>query len=93
MNEETKNLLSNVTTKEEMDFLNKLTKVAGSAEEIQRDKIMSDFYLAKMNEGAMDRQIESHKTYARALNWLTGGLIFVGLVQAAVLLISAFAGK
>ena len=99
MKELTKNLLSDLTTDAEMAFLNDLTDHDAAGVKIEYDKLISAFYEAKLNEitanrqiesaeRTMNKQIESHKKYARALNWLTGGLIFVGLVQAAAIIVS-----
>ena len=88
MKDSTEKLLSTVTTEEEMEFLKSLDGSTGAT--LEREHISANFYLTKIDEQTTNKQIESHKKYAFALNCLTGALVLTTLAQVVVLL---FAGK
>ncbi len=65
--------------------------------EMNRSRIIADLYLAHRLRGMVDDSIttsrelaSSNDRNAGAMRWLTEGLIFVGLVQAAFVALQAF---
>lgn len=68
--------------------------------EISKMKIVADLYSVKLTERFVDKLITSNETlaqsqgrYARAMNYLTGALVFVGLVQVIVSIIGLTIAK
>lgn len=63
----------------------------GMTAQINKTRIYADIYLAKNLRAAIDELIKSNERlstsndrYARAMNWLTLGLLAVAVVQAIV---------
>jgi len=64
---------------------------------INHTRVATEIYFSKSLEKTADRIIASNeetvasqKRYAGALNWLTGGLVFVGAVQILFIALTAF---
>jgi len=60
----------------------------GTTSQINKTRIWSEIYVAKKVETAIDKLIksneklsESNDRYARAMNYLTGGLLLVAAIQ------------
>ena len=85
MKESTTKLLADLMSDEEMAFLDDLKRSAELT--IQRDRIVADFYLSKVNEVATNRKIESDRRSAIAMLCLTGALVVVGAIQVVAMFV------
>lgn len=54
---------------------------------MNQSRVASELILGKRIEDAVNKVIESNKSHSRAMIYLTGGLLFVGLVTIAIQLI------
>jgi hypothetical protein len=76
-------------TEEEKQFIKE--SQTASASDMNHSRVISDIFLAKTLELITNRFIESNKIlsdsnnkYANRMLWLTGGLVFVGLIQIII---------
>ena len=63
--------------------------------EMNQSRVLSEFYFVKNLEKISDEMIQSNEklsrsnnTYAKGMLYLTGGIVFVGIVQIIIALIS-----
>ena len=88
-------LLKDLTNETEQGFLNELNRHHAATVGIERDKIVSDFYLAKKAEQVTRDLItsnehlsESSRKQSGALIIFTAGICIVGIIQLIFALIN-----
>ncbi len=91
------NLLSELATQPELEFLSDITGGHERFMLIQKDKIISDFYLSKLSEkvnleliASNEKLASSRNKQATALIFFTGGIMFVGIVQIVITIIISY---
>ncbi len=96
LQEPVQRLIRPVTSDAEQGLLNTLPGHKDPT--LEQDQVYSDFYLAKLSEkvsrdliDSNERLSKSSSKQAKALNWLTGGIVSVGVVQIILIVIRGLA--